>query len=77
MIIEFLNMGGYGFYIWTSFLIVTVFCYFLYYKTKKTLKKYELELATELEKLPVEQRNRIARSSKVISNILVSQNKLS
>ena len=62
MIIEFINMGGYGFYIWTSFLIVTVFCYFLYYKTKKTLKKYELELA---------------RSSKVISNILASQNKLS
>ena len=77
MISEFLNMGGYGFYIWTSFIIVTVFCFLLYYKTKKTLKKYEKELAKELEKLPVEQRERIAKSSKVISSILVSQNKLS
>ena len=37
MIIEFLNMGGYGFYIWTSFLIVTVFCFFFTIK-QKTLK---------------------------------------
>ena len=77
MISEFLNMGGYGFYIWTSCIIVTVFCFLLYYKTKKTLKKYEKELAKELEKLPVEHRERIAKSSKVISSILVSQNKLS
>ena len=77
MINEFLNMGGYGFYIWTSFFIVTVFCFILYYKTKKTLKKYEKELAQELEKLPIEHRKRIARSSKVISSILASQNKLS
>ena len=77
MIIEFLNMGGYGFYIWTSFLLVAVFCFLLYYKTQKTLKKYEKELALELEKLPKEHRKRIARSSKVISSILASQNKLS
>ena len=77
MIIEFINMGGYGFYIWTSFLIVTVFCFLLYYKTKKTLKKYEKELAQELAKLPIEHRKRIARSSKVISSILASKNKLS
>ena len=31
MIIEFLKMGGYGFYVWLSFLIVFTFfalCYF-------------------------------------------------
>ena len=77
MINEFLNMGGYGHYVWTAFLIVTVFCFLLYYKTKKTLKKYEKELAQELEKLPAEHRERIAKSSKVINSILVSQNKLS
>ncbi len=77
MINEFLNMGGYGFYIWTSFLIVSILCFFLYYKTKKTLKKYEKELAQELEKLPIEHRKRIVKSSKVISSILASQNKLS
>ena len=77
MINEFLNMGGYGFYIWSSFLVVTIFCFTIYYKTKKTLIKYEKELARELEKLPKEHKERIARSSKVISNILASQNKLS
>tara|TARA_B100001029_G_C14851341_1_gene333903 strand:- start:471 stop:704 length:234 start_codon:yes stop_codon:yes gene_type:complete len=76
MINEFLTMGGYGFYVWTSFLIVTLLCFLLYYRTKKTLKKYEKEFAKELEKLPIEQKERIAKSSKVVSSILASQNKL-
>ena len=76
MINEFLNMGGYGFYIWTSFLVVIIFCFLLFYRTRKTLKKYEIEFARELNKLPAEHKKRIAKSSKVISNILASQNKL-
>ena len=76
MINEFLNMGGYGFYIWASFLIVIIFCFLLFYRTRKTLKKYENEFARELNKLPAEHKKRIAKSSKVISNILSSQNKL-
>ena len=77
MIIEFLKMGGYGFYVWSSFFIVFTFCSLLFYKTRKTLKKYEKEFAKELDKLPVEHKKRIAKSSKVISSILASQNKLS
>ena len=77
MIIEFLKMGGYGFYVWLSFFIVFTFCSLLFYKTRKTLKKYEKEFAKELDKLPVEHKKRIAKSSKVISSILASQNKLS
>ena len=77
MIIEFLKMGGYGFYVWLSFLIVFTFCFLLFFKTRKTLKKYEKEFAKELDKLPVEHKKRIAKSSKVISSILASQNKLS
>ena len=76
MINEFFTMGEYGFYVWTSFLIVALLCFLLYYRTKKTLKKYEKEFAKELEKLPIEQKERIAKSSKVISSILASQNKL-
>ena len=76
MINEFLNMGGYGFYIWASFLVVIFFCFLLFYRTRKTLKKYENEFARELNKLPAEHKKRIAKSSKVISNILASQNKL-
>ena len=75
MISEFINMGGYGFYIWTSFFVVFTFCSLLYYRTKKTLKKYEKEFAKELEKLPVRYKTRIAKSSKVISSILASQKK--
>ena len=77
MIAEFLKMGGYGLYVWSSFLIVFTFCTLLYYKTRKTLKKYEKEFAKELEKLPAEHKKRIPKSSKVISSILASQNKLS
>ena len=77
MITEFLKMGGYGFYVWSSFLIVFTFCTFLFYKTRKTLKKYEKEFAKELENLPAEHKKRIAKSSKVISSILASKNKLS
>ena len=77
MIVEFLKMGGYGLYVWSSFLIVFTFCFLLYYKTRKTLKKYEKEFAKELEKLPAEHKKRIAKSSKVISSILASKNKLS
>ena len=77
MIKEFLNMGGYGFYVWTSFFIVFIFCSLLFYRTRKTLKKYEKEFAKELEKLPAKNKKRISKSSKVIGNILASQNKSS
>ena len=77
MISEFLQMGGYGFYVWASFLIVFVFCSLLFYRTKKTLRKYEKEFAKELDKLPAKHKKRIAKSSKVITSILASQKKLS
>ena len=77
MITEFLQMGGYGFFVWTSFLIVFIFCSLLFYRTRKTLKKYEKEFAKELEKLPAKHKRRITKSSKVIGSILASQKKLS
>ena len=43
MIIEFIAMNGYGLYVWLSFSVVLVSCAVVYYKTKKTLKKYEKE----------------------------------
>jgi heme exporter protein D len=70
-------MGGYGFYIWTSFLLVFVLCFLLFYRTRKTLRKYEKEFAKELDKLPAKHKKRIAKSSKVITSILASQKKLS
>ena len=69
MINEFLNMGGYGHYVWTSFLIVTVFCFLLYYKTKKTLKKYEKEFLNELKNLSEQEKREVLKKSKVLSQI--------
>ena len=77
MINEFIQMGGYGFFVWTSFLVVFISCSLLYYRTRKTLKKYEKEFAQELEELTEEHKKRITKSSKAISSILASQNKLS
>ena len=76
MISEFIKMGGYGLYVWTSFLIVFIFCSLLFYKTKKTLKKYERDFAKELDKLPLEHKKKLAKSSKIVNSILASQNKL-
>ncbi len=76
MILEFLKMGGYGLYVWSSFLIVMLFCLILFYRTQKTLKKYEKEFAKELNKLPAEQKKRLVKSSKIASSILASQNKI-
>ena len=75
MIIEFLKMGGYGFYVWLSFLIVFTFCSLLFYKTRKTLKKYEKEFANELNKLSVSKRKIVLQKSKVASQVFASYNK--
>ena len=40
-------MNGYGLFVWSSFLITFLACAFVYYKTYKTLKKYEREFAKE------------------------------
>ena len=75
MITEFLQMGGYGFFVWTSFLIVFIFCSLLFYRTRKTLKKYEKEFAKELEELSAEKRKLVLEKSKIASKVLSSYNK--
>ena len=76
MIIEFLKMGGYGFYVWSSFLIVFTFCSLLFYKTRKTLKKYEKEFLNELNKLSESERKKILQKSKVANQVLAASSKL-
>ena len=53
MIINFISMNGYGLlFVWSSFGITFFACgCILYYKTLKTLKKYEKEFAKEIKKL--------------------------
>ena len=46
-----------------------------YYKTSKTLKKYEKEFAKEIEELSVEQKKIVLENSKIASKVLSSYNK--
>ena len=50
MITEFISMNGYGLYVWFLLALYYFLC-IVYYKTKKTLKKYEKEFLVELEAL--------------------------
>ena len=76
MIIEFISMNGYGLYVWFSFSIVIISCAIVYYKTKKTLKKYEKEFLVELEALSEEEKRQALKSSKVAQQILAANSKI-
>ena len=76
MIIEFISMNGYGLYVWFSFSIVIISCAIVYYKTKKTLKKYEKEFLVELEALSVEEKDKALKTSKVAQNILATNSEI-
>tara|TARA_X000001036_G_scaffold24560_1_gene20528 strand:+ start:678 stop:911 length:234 start_codon:yes stop_codon:yes gene_type:complete len=75
MIQNFISMNGYGFFVWLSFAITFLTCGLVYYKTYKTLKKYEKDFAKELDKLSEKERKLVLEKSKVASQFLASYNK--
>ena len=75
MISNFLTMNGYGIFVWSSFIITFLVCGLVYYKTRKTLKKYEKEFAKEIEELSAERKKIVLENSKIASKILSSYNK--
>ena len=75
MIDNFILMNGYGLYVWLSFAITFLACGFVYYKTYKTLKKYEKDFAKELSQLSETERKLVLEKSKVASQFLASYNK--
>ena len=75
MIQNFISMNGYGFFVWLSFAITFLSCGMLYYKTYKTLKKYEKDFAKELDQLSEAERKLVLEKSKVASQFLASYNK--
>ena len=75
MIQNFISMNGYGFFVWLSFAITFLACGILYYKTYKTLKKYEKDFAKELDQLSEAERKLVLEKSKVASQFLASYNK--
>ena len=68
-------MSGYGIFVWSSFVITFLVCGVVYYKTRKTLIKYEMEFAKEIEDLSIQQKKTVLRNSKIASTILASYNK--
>tara|TARA_B110001452_G_scaffold245621_1_gene230416 strand:- start:31 stop:264 length:234 start_codon:yes stop_codon:yes gene_type:complete len=75
MIQSLITMNGYGIFVWSSFSITILTCAVVYYKTYKTLKKYEKDFAKELNKLSVQQRKLVLEKSKVATQVLASYNK--
>ena len=75
MINNLFSMGGYGIFVWSSFFVTFLVCGIFYYKTRKTLKKYEKEFAEELEGLSAEQKKSVLEKSKIASQVLSSYNK--
>ena len=75
MIQNFISMNGYGLFVWLSFGITFLACAIIYYKTYKTLKKYEKDFAKELDQLSEAERKLVLEKSTVASQFLASYNK--
>ncbi len=72
MINSIILMDGYGIYVWSSFAITLIVCGIFYYKTRKTLKKYEKDFAKEIEELSVEKKKVVLENSTIASRVLSS-----
>ena len=75
MISNLIFMNGYGVFVWGSFALTFLVCAVVYYRTSKTLKKYEKEFAKEIEALSTEQKKVVLEKSKVASKVFSSFNK--
>ena len=75
MIQSFISMNGYGLFVWLSFAVTFLACAGIYYKTYKTLKKYEKDFAKELNELSESERKLVLEKSKIASQVLASYNK--
>tara|TARA_A100001011_G_scaffold101954_1_gene107407 strand:+ start:1261 stop:1494 length:234 start_codon:yes stop_codon:yes gene_type:complete len=75
MIQNLILMNGYGFFVWSSFAITFLVCVLVFYKTRKTLRKYEKEFVKEINELSAEKRKLAVESSKITSQVLSSYSK--
>ena len=75
MIQNLITINSYGSFVWLSFATTILACAVVYYKTYKTLKKYEKDFAKELDKLSESERKLVLDKSKVVSQVLASYNK--
>ena len=76
MIQNLIYMNGYGLFVWASFSITFISCALVFYKTQKTLKKYEREFAKEINELSAEKRKSVVENSKIASQVLSAYSKI-
>ena len=75
MIEKLILMSDYGFFVWLSFAISLFACATVYYRTYKTLKKYEKAFAKELKELTDTERKKVLENSKIANRVFASYNK--
>ena len=75
MISNFISMDGYGAFVWSSFAFTFFACAIIYYRTRKTLKKYEKEFAREINELSSDRKKVVIENSKIASQVLSSFSK--
>ena len=74
MIKNLIFMNGYGIFVWSSFFLTFLTCAVVYFKTRRTLKKYEKEFAKEIQELSVEQKKIVLENSKIAAKVFSSYN---
>ena len=75
MITDLILMDGQGLFVWLAFSITLIACLIFYFKTRKTLKKYEKDFSAELERLSEDRKQSVLKKSKIASQVFASQNK--
>ena len=66
---ELFILGGYGHFVWPSFVFTLVTCFLYYIKTKKELQKQEKVFISEFRYLNVEKTNTF-KEKKVAKEVL-------
>ena len=74
MLVNFINLGGYGIFVWPAFFFTFLTCLSLYLKTKKELQKQEKKFAKEFDQskiieIEVDNRRKTKKEVLAVSSI--------
>ena len=71
MIIELLNLGGYGYFVWPAFIFTFASCFVFYLKTKKAFQEEEEIFLREFKQIQ-EEKTQTAKKQEALPEALVS-----
>ena len=72
MITNILNLGGYGFFVWSAFIFTFVLCLFLYIKVKNDLTQHERKFLNKLKFMPYK-KFKIVKNKKIVRTVLAKK----